>query len=227
MKEYLLELHYHTAEVSPCGRVPAREGIRLYKDMGYDAVCITDHFYQGFFDKFIHCTWFEKIDAYLDGYRKAKHEGEKIGLKVLLGMEYCFPGTTDDILVYGIDESFLCQHEDLHLKNEAEFKEIAQKNDLLLIQAHPFRKKISKVYDDLVEGYEVFNGNPRHDSQNERVEAFAQESGKIMVSGSDFHQLPDAGTGGLYLPECPQSSKELAALLKKIRTPRLIRGDRA
>jgi predicted metal-dependent phosphoesterase TrpH len=42
---YKTELHFHTAEVSPCGRFLPVGGIRLlYKKLGYHTVVITDHF---------------------------------------------------------------------------------------------------------------------------------------------------------------------------------------
>ena len=136
------------------------------------------------------------------------------------------PNTGDDILIYGFDEDFLYSHEKLYLLEEGELKALAQAHDLLLIQAHPFRKQISKTYDNLVDGFEAFNGNPRHDSMNERAEKYARDFCGIVISGSDFHQPQDAGTGGVYLPYLPSDSFELARLLREIETPELIRNDR-
>lgn len=42
-----IELHMHTSEVSSCGKVPAAEMVRLYKEMGYDAITVTDHLIAG------------------------------------------------------------------------------------------------------------------------------------------------------------------------------------
>ncbi|NMA66701.1 MAG: PHP domain-containing protein [Clostridiaceae bacterium] len=223
MKKFLVETHMHTQETSYCGKVPARQGVRIYKELGYDAVCITDHFYIHFFEDLGSMPWEEKIDIFLEGYRIAKDEGEKLGVKVILGMEYTFQGTNDDILVYGFDESLLYNHENLHLANEDELKEIADKRNLVLIQAHPFRKMITRTYDELVNGYEGFNGNPRHNSMNDKAYRHALEFGGIMISGSDFHQVQDAGNGGVYLPVLPDNSIEFADILRKIRTPEMVR----
>lgn len=38
-----LELHFHTDESSPCGKIPAKEGIKQYKEAGYDGVAVSDH----------------------------------------------------------------------------------------------------------------------------------------------------------------------------------------
>lgn len=37
------EMHMHTSEVSPCSKRSAIEGIKDYKEVGYDGVVITDH----------------------------------------------------------------------------------------------------------------------------------------------------------------------------------------
>ncbi len=226
MRNYLFELHMHTDEVSPCGKVPAREAVRLYQKLGYDGVCITDHFTAGFFEALGDRSWNEKVDAYLQGYHEAREEGKKLGVQVILGMEYLLPNTCDDILIYGFDKDFLYSQENLCLLEEGELKALAQAHDLLLIQAHPFRKKISRTYESLVNGFEAFNGNPRHDSMNERAEKHARDFRGIVISGSDFHQPQDAGTGGVYLPCLPSDSFELARLLREIKTPELIRNDR-
>ena len=46
----LTEMHFHTSEISVCGRVPAAEGVRAYKEKGYDALVVTDHFHSDYFD---------------------------------------------------------------------------------------------------------------------------------------------------------------------------------
>ena len=223
MRGFLIETHMHTQETSPCGKVPARQGIRIYKELGYDGVCITDHFFSQFFEHLGPIPWREKIDIYLEGYRQAKDEGQKTGLQVILGMEFTLPGTNDDILIYGFDENFLYENENMHLLNKDELKELARKNNLLLIQAHPFRKMISRRYDDTVDGYEGFNGHPRHESMNDKAYEHALKFGGIIISGTDFHREGEAGTGGIYLPVLPGNSYEFAGILRQIKTPELFR----
>ena len=41
----LTEMHFHTSEVSACGSIAAAQGIRAYKERGYDTVVVTDHFH--------------------------------------------------------------------------------------------------------------------------------------------------------------------------------------
>lgn len=225
MPDCRVELHMHTAEVSPCGLVRAKKGVRIYHKLGYQAIVITDHFNKTFFGMLWFLSWRRKVDLFLRGYRRAKSEGDRLGIKVLLGMEFCAPDSRDDILVYGFDESFLYERENLHLLTPQGLYEEAKKADLLLIQAHPFRKKISQVYDSIIEGIEVFNGNPRHNSHNDKALSHAMEKGHMMTSGSDFHQKNDAGTGGVYLPRVPKNSRDLVNMLREIRTPKLIHND--
>lgn len=222
MNAYKTELHFHTAEVSPCGKMPAAWGIRLYKKLGYQTVVITDHFRDRFFDMLGRLPWEKKVDCFLRGYRIARRVGERQGVRVILGMEYAMPDSRDDILIYGFDEGFLYANENLHLLDADGLRRKAEAHNLLLIQAHPFRKKITRVYDEMVEGLEVFNGNPRHDSNNPKALAYAQERGWIAISGSDFHRREDAGTGGVMLPSIPKDAFELAEMIRSIRTPERI-----
>ena len=39
-----IELHAHSREVSPCGYLSVEELIRLYKEAGFDALVIANHF---------------------------------------------------------------------------------------------------------------------------------------------------------------------------------------
>lgn len=106
---FCMEMHFHTAEVSPCGNVPAAEAVRAYRERGYRGVVVTDHYAKYNFDRFPG-SWTDKLAAWLTGYRAAKHEGEAIGLAVLLGMELRLGGDNapvNEYLVYGVTEGQL------------------------------------------------------------------------------------------------------------------------
>ena len=81
-----LEMHAHDCEVSPCAVIKAKELVDGYKEAGYDGIVITNHF-----DKGIMHLWGETTEehyqTYLRGYELAKEEGERVGLRVILGME--------------------------------------------------------------------------------------------------------------------------------------------
>jgi histidinol phosphatase-like PHP family hydrolase len=44
---YLYEPHLHTALSNACANSNGSEYIRLYKDLGYSGIIVTDHFYNG------------------------------------------------------------------------------------------------------------------------------------------------------------------------------------
>ncbi len=221
---YKVETHFHTAEVSACARVKAAEAVRLYKDKGYHAIIVTDHFCTGFFENLGKLPWSAKVGCYLEGYRLAAQAGKSCGIRVLLGLEFTFPGTSDDILVYGVTPEMLLAHPDMHRLGPAGFSRVARQEQFLLVQAHPFRPYISRIYEEMLEGLEVHNGNPRHQSDDRRALALAREKGWIQLSGSDFHQREDVACGGIRLSELPEDSIAFAAALRRIRLPELVLG---
>lgn len=65
-----------------------------------------------------------------------------------------------------------------------------------------------------LDGVEVMNGNPRHDSHNEDAAAYCRANGLIGISGSDFHQWEDLAIGGLDFTGPVTGSPELIARLR-------------
>ena len=159
-------------------------------------------------------SWDEKIDHFLTGYKILKEEsGDRFN--VLLGVEINFYDTPNDYLVYGVTEEFLRSNGDLMAKDLEELSEITHKYGLLLVQAHPFRRDMEVADWKLLDGYEIFNGNPRHYSSNEIAEEWAKFHNKnLVLSGSDFHEIEDAGIGGVYFNKEIKTNEELLEELK-------------
>lgn len=206
---YLIDTHVHTSEVSRCGRVPAVEMVRYYKDAGYQGIIITDHYYDGYFESLGDQPWEAKVEEFLSGYKAALEEGKRIGLNVMLGIELRFHDSIEDYLVYGLDEDFLIQNPELYRHNLESFKKLADKHNLLIFQAHPFRPGMKVAIPCLLHGVEVFNGNPRHDSHNDLAYEFAVQNGLLMIAGSDAHQPGDVGRAGIRLSYPIYSAEEL------------------
>jgi len=213
MKLYKIDMHVHTAEVSPCGKVKAAEVVRLYKDAGYDAIVITDHYSSSFFQAAKDISWAEKIDRFLEGYRIAFAEGESVGLNVILGMELRFESGANEYLVYGVDEKFLKENEELYKLEIDKFSTMVKDKGFLIYQAHPFRPKMTLADKKYLYGIEVFNGNPRHNSQNDVAYKYAVEHNFKMISGSDFHQVEDLAKGGIAVKNKVTNIKELMDVL--------------
>jgi len=215
MKTILIDTHVHTGEVSSCGMVPAKNMIEYYKRAGYDGVIITDHYYDGYFESLSCKLWDDKVDCYLSGYRAALEEGSRVGLKVFLGMEIRFQEGPEDYLVYGIDEEYLRKNPKLYQHTLESYRESIKGSDILIFQAHPFRKGLKVADPKLLDGVEIMNGNPRHDSHNDLAFDFALKHGLMMIAGSDAHRPEDVGRGGIRICSGISSSIELASWMKK------------
>ncbi len=206
-----IETHAHTDVVSPCGQLSPREIVQAYLREGYSAIIVTDHLVASLpmFRKVR--SWRERAHRFYSGYRALRDEAAGSGLTVLPGFELTFadlPGR--DFLVYGIDEGLLADMPDICALDQETFRELANRAGALVFQAHPFRNdKPAEPW--FLDGVEVFNGNPRHDSRNDRATAYAAEHGLLGISGSDAHRPEDVGRGGITLPEVPRTIVELVA----------------
>ncbi len=215
MKEYLFEIHSHSSQTSVCSAIAAEDIVKTYKQLGYDGVVITDHMSTDTFKKIENEPWEKKADCFLAGYRAAKALEDE-NFSVLLGMEIRFLDYDNDYLVYGIDENFIYNNPDLdRTENLKAFRSIADKNNLLVIQAHPFRKGMTIIDYKLLDGVEVYNGHPQHNSSNDIALAWAKKYSLTMTSGSDFHGVHGEHPGGLFLEERPACSRCLARLIRE------------
>ncbi len=210
--KYMYETHFHTSDVSTCAHISAEDAVALYKNAGYSGVVVTDHFSQDCFEnKYPGETWKEKVDYYLRGYKKAKALATD-DFAVLLALEARFEND-NDYLVYGVDEDFLYNNEWFTKMTIKQFKKLAEKNQLTVIQAHPFRIDSNITNPRYIDGIEIYNGNRRHDSSNNIAEMWAKKHGFITTSGSDFHEYEDLARGGIYLDRFVSDVKEFRAEL--------------
>lgn len=210
--EYKTELHCHTSEVSACGNVCANDMVAEYQKAGYSTVVVTDHFSEASFQHIPHSPWAGVADHYLTGYRAAQ-QAAKGKLNILLGMELCFSGTTNDYLVYGMREDFILEHPDLLRMGIEAFSKLAKAEGMLLYQAHPFRNQMKVVPPDLLFGIEVQNGNPRHDSRNDIAHQWAEKFGLHRVGGSDYHEFEDLARAGILTKDELKTNQDLLGCL--------------
>lgn len=216
LEKYFYDMHVHTFETSSCAIIKALELVRLYKDVGYQGIVVTDHFFADYFENLTVQSWEEKIDKFLEGYKNAFKEGQEIGLDVFLGIELQFNEGKNDYLVYGIDEDFLKANNELYRLGLIRFKELVKAQDILIYQAHPFRSWVTPAKPSLIDGIEVFNGRLEFDSSNDKALVYAKNNDLKMISGSDFHQIEDLASGGIILPKQIKSNKDLVKVLKSM-----------
>ena len=214
--EYLFEMHTHTREISVCAVAFAEDLIESYKDSDYAGFVLTNHINPSPFKDagLENASWDEKIDHFMKGYEAVKKAaGDRF--IVLLGFELNFYNTSNDYLVYGATEEFLRSHGDLMAMTPKQVSKLCRENGLLFIQAHPFRRGMEVVDWNILDGYEIFNGNPRHNSNNDIAEIWAKKHNKsIVVSGSDFHEIGDACAGGVYFKNPIRNNDDLLRELR-------------
>lgn len=217
MKTFKYEVHSHTGEVSPCAHEKARDIVNFYKIKGYQGIVITDHFHEEYLKSLGNMKWEEKIDLYHTGFREAFDEGKKLGMDIFWGIELRFTDHGNDYLVYGLDDAFLKSHENMYEYTLCDFYNVIRNIDQVLIyQAHPYRPGHSIANPDLLDGLEIYNGHPRHNSRNDKARAFAVEHQLRFLSGSDFHRQGDEGSGGIITKKRITNQAELIYTLKNI-----------
>ncbi len=218
MKKYLYEMHFHTKNTSNCANVPAKISVEEYIKAGYNGIVVTDHLSTSTYMKYGRelLPWKKKIDFFLRGYNEAKKTANG-RIPVLLGMELRFRTSEgeNDYLVYGINEDFLYNTPNLLEMNIRKFYELAQKNGFLVFQAHPFRVGMKVTNPKYLDGVEIFNGNPRHNSSNDIAEMWAKKYDLMVTSGSDYHEIEDLGSGGIWFNKEINDNKTLVEELKK------------
>lgn len=209
-----IELHCHTSGFSECSELPAPEVIRCYRSAGYQGIVLTNHFY----------PWLPKndkaykkyIENFLEEYSFAKELGEGVGVKVYLGMEIRFEENMNDYLLYGIDEDFV---RGIPRKLETAYDFIPylrEHKDVLFIQAHPFRNGMFLVDSTILDGIEVFNLHPNHNSRVGFAAKYAEGEGfAVSTCGSDLHHPGQDALTALLTKELPENEKELVKCLRE------------
>lgn len=214
MTEFLLEMHAHSAEVSPCATAPAHKAVEQYIREGYSGMVITDHYNARLFRHMTTASPEEKMRHFLRGFYTAR-DAATDNFVVLPGMEISFDTSPNDYLVYGIDEDFLTQHQDLYRLDLKAFRELATAHNLLVFQAHPFRVGMKIADYRLLDGIEVYNGNSSHNSNNDIAALWAKKYNLLPISGSDYHCWFGMKPGGLVFDTAVKSNAELLKALRE------------
>ena len=202
---YKYETHLHTREGSACSSAPADEMAKAHKAAGYDGIFVTNHFFNGNTSVPRDLPWNERVDQYCRGYEIAKETGDRIGLKVFFGVEFCV--YSSDFLIYGIDKDWIKANEKLLMhSDERELFRTVRAFGGFIVHAHPFRgdpyiHHIS-LYPDDIDAVEVINAshNPNN-FYNRRADIYADMYGLPKTGGSDSHHLDKLFGGGIMVPE--------------------------
>lgn len=208
-----IELHAHSREVSPCGYLSVEELIRLYKEAGYDALVIANHFSRKAMaeksetPEAFHALFHQTL-------RRAERLGREAGLLILGAYELRFDLNDNDYLVYGMTEEQCRDCEALFSSTPEKFGRFARENGILFYQAHPFRNHMTVTAPEHLFGIEVRNTHPRHDSRNDIALAWAEKFGLHQIGGSDCHRVQDVGTTAAETEYEVKNSADLLHVLK-------------
>lgn len=213
---YKIETHLHTKLVSKCGRMYPEELAKAYHEGGYAAICVTDHYNRECFDyagiDLLGAS--DKVHPFLEGYRQLKKEAEKYGILVYEGAELRFDQCDNDYLFYGFSHDLLANPDAVMKMGIQNFIELSRADGALLIQAHPFRDSCIPAPAEYVDGIEILNANPRHESCNSTAKAYAERHGLLQIAGSDCHRPGDQCKSGILADTLPEDSFAFAALLR-------------
>lgn len=215
---YRYETHLHTREASRCGVASAAEYIGYYKALGYQGIFVTDHFFNGNCAIDGTLSWEEQVRKFCQGYRNAYAEGRKQSFDVFFGMEYNYNG--DEYLIYGVDEEWLIQHQEIMSWNHRELFENIHRYGGAVVQAHPYRERdyIERIslHPYHVDGIEVFNQGNRQQEDALAYE-YCKKLGLPMTSGSDIHRIPKAPITcyGVAFDKPLTSAKDYARALRE------------
>ena len=211
---YKIELHAHTSPASPCGDAAPEELVRLYINAGFDGVVITNHFSHAAFGDMSREAF---VEAQIADYERACKAAQGTKLKIYLGVEVRFDENGNDYLLYGVDREILGKIYDYLDKGLAAFRMEVKLPESVFIQAHPFRDGCEPADATMLDGVEVFNMHPHHNSRCILASLYAKENGiPLTTAGTDFHHLKPGhiATTALRCRSLPVDSFGVAELLK-------------
>lgn len=206
---FKIETHLHTSIISPCGSVPPEVIVRRYKEAGYAAITVTDHFRWDVFQQIE-----PNLHAFLEGYRQVKAIADREGLVTYRGAELQFTENHNDYLLFGFSDELLADPLQICRMGAAAFSQLARRDGALFIQAHPFRTGCVPVAPCLVDGVEAVNRHDIHVNRNERALDLARRYNMLKTSGGDFHMVEDQCIAGIETDTLPKDSFELASVLR-------------
>ncbi len=203
--KYKIEFHAHTTP-----ELPGYKMIALLKNQGYHAVMLTNHFLCSMDNRL---NGEEYVKNFLEELYSVKEEGIRQGIKVFMGAEIRFEESRNEYLVLGVNNELL--NNILQCGGIEEFHNRFHKDDILVIQAHPFRNHCGcfPVNPDFIDGMEIMNMHTGQMSSNAVASDYAAKRFSIVTAGSDAHCCEHIGLSALKTKVLPESEKELLEIL--------------
>ena len=198
---YKYEMHCHTSETSKCGKSTGAEMARLYHDLGYTGLFITDHFLTSpstAVPKDL--PWEERIERFCKGYNSAKAEGNKLGLDVFFGFEHGFGCA--HLLTYNIGKDWLLAHPDMPEWDMVDYCKRIRADGGCVVHAHPFYEGVEYVQLVPFTVDAIESPNAGHtDEFNEYARKYAEMFGLPLTAGTDNHNILNKHLCSIEVPE--------------------------
>ena len=211
---YKAELHAHSSPASTCSEVPAEDGVKLYAQKGYSVIAFTNHLFLNYVES--HGGKEGYLDFIENEINTAKEAGKKYGINVIWGAELSFVNeNNNDYLLFGINREILSRAIDSLSFDLKTFVTEYKNSRSVIIQAHPFRNGQERADVSLLDGIEVFNMHPNHNSRVALARTYAKENNKIMTCGTDFHEYAHAGLSATRFKRIPSDSFKLAEMIRE------------
>lgn len=187
-----IDTHMHEMTFSKDSFLKLDEIVRIAKEKGLGAVCITDHDSMG-------------IREYAAQYT------EKTGFPVFVGIE--FFSLQGDIVAFGIEDY---PKERIPAQD---FIDFVKAQGGVCFAAHPFRNNNRGLEENLrtvrgLDGLEVLNGSTSQEACKKAAE-YALELGYFTLGSSDCHVPEKVGVCATYFPEEVKTLEEFIAAFKK------------
>ncbi len=206
------ELHSHTLPVSPCSEFYPKELLERYKKLGTNTVVLTNHLTpEHLFGK----SQAELAKEYVAAFNDFKTEAEEVGVKAIFGIEIRFAENKNDYLLYGVKENDTEEIISYLGGTLEDFYKGFQREDILIIQAHPKRDRMTEMDPRLLDGVEAFNLHPGHNSRIAFATSYANTHGLLITGGTDFHHPTHEGSCFLRTKKLLSSPEDVVDVIKR------------
>jgi len=213
---FKVETHLHTSQASACAVNTGAQMAEFFKNAGYCAIFVTDHFFNGNTNIRGDYSWDTKIALFSRGYEDAKQEGDKIGLGVYFGFEFCDLGT--EFLVYNYSAEQLRAYPGIMTDKTEKVLTKLKKEGAFIIHAHPFRNEYyiqcpGRIFPGYIDAVEVINTHNRTTESNLLALEYAEKYNLIKFGGSDTHAAQPE-EGGMLFKNNPGSVNDIIKMAK-------------
>ena len=210
---YLYETHLHTSQASACGVSKGRDYIKVYQDLGYTGIFVTDHFLRGNCSISRNLSWAEWVHNFCMGYEDAREEGARRSFDVFFGWEEHFDG--DEYMIYGLDKEWLIQHPEVRRWTRKQQYDEVRRYGGCVIQAHPFRQRhylhCIHLSTGCVDAVEAANAGNQDLSNDALAWLYAKRLKLPVTAGTDTHAayaISADNAMGVYLEKKMESAAD-------------------